>query len=184
MIRRPPRSTRTDTLFPYTTLFRSRRIAAKAKALSNANTFEAVALQWFELKSGWSVEKFNAWRGGRDGKWSPRDSRHWVDRPRSGWSVIHAGDVLRTLERDVFPEIGDLPITEIESPKVLEVLNIIVQRGAIETAQRVCQRISDGYGYAIQAGTAQRNPAANRAKELPEGPPAREEANITQTHKT
>src|SRR3546814_16825112 len=26
MIRRPPRSTRTDTLFPYTTLFRSNRI--------------------------------------------------------------------------------------------------------------------------------------------------------------
>src|SRR3546814_4279869 len=26
MIRRPPRSTRTDTLFPYTTLFRSRMI--------------------------------------------------------------------------------------------------------------------------------------------------------------
>src|SRR3546814_19705970 len=26
MIRRPPRSTRTDTLFPYTTLFRSRSI--------------------------------------------------------------------------------------------------------------------------------------------------------------
>src|SRR3546814_7617499 len=28
MIRRPPRSTRTDTLFPYTTLFRSRRVPA------------------------------------------------------------------------------------------------------------------------------------------------------------
>src|SRR3546814_11573999 len=28
MIRRPPRSTRTDTLFPYTTLFRSLRCAA------------------------------------------------------------------------------------------------------------------------------------------------------------
>src|SRR3546814_9212171 len=27
MIRRPPRSTRTDTLFPYTTLFRSKRLA-------------------------------------------------------------------------------------------------------------------------------------------------------------
>src|SRR3546814_20714992 len=27
MIRRPPRSTRTDTLFPYTTLFRSRTLA-------------------------------------------------------------------------------------------------------------------------------------------------------------
>src|SRR3546814_12151435 len=29
MIRRPPRSTRTDTLFPYTTLFRSRRCARR-----------------------------------------------------------------------------------------------------------------------------------------------------------
>src|SRR3546814_15241532 len=28
MIRRPPRSTRTDTLFPYTTLFRSQRLDA------------------------------------------------------------------------------------------------------------------------------------------------------------
>src|SRR3546814_3389021 len=33
MIRRPPRSTRTDTLFPYTTLFRSRR-DIKRKQLS------------------------------------------------------------------------------------------------------------------------------------------------------
>src|SRR3546814_14483523 len=31
MIRRPPRSTRTDTLFPYTTLFRS-RLAARIAA--------------------------------------------------------------------------------------------------------------------------------------------------------
>src|SRR3546814_16896471 len=30
MIRRPPRSTRTDTLFPYTTLFRSPRYAIAA----------------------------------------------------------------------------------------------------------------------------------------------------------
>src|SRR3546814_9912863 len=29
MIRRPPRSTRTDTLFPYTTLFRSKQIKAR-----------------------------------------------------------------------------------------------------------------------------------------------------------
>src|SRR3546814_9554601 len=30
MIRRPPRSTRTDTLFPYTTLFRSGRVVLNA----------------------------------------------------------------------------------------------------------------------------------------------------------
>src|SRR3546814_10161288 len=31
MIRRPPRSTRTDTLFPYSTLFRSTRIIGQSK---------------------------------------------------------------------------------------------------------------------------------------------------------
>src|SRR3546814_5777490 len=33
MIRRPPRSTRTDTLFPYTTLFRSHRLLGEAQGL-------------------------------------------------------------------------------------------------------------------------------------------------------
>src|SRR3546814_11321194 len=44
MIRRPPRSTRTDTLFPYTTLFRSLRTAerrnASAAALGSANPYQ------------------------------------------------------------------------------------------------------------------------------------------------
>src|SRR3546814_11507228 len=34
MIRRPPRSTRTDTLFPYTTLFRSERSAFRAAVIA------------------------------------------------------------------------------------------------------------------------------------------------------
>src|SRR3546814_20301683 len=38
MIRRPPRSTRTDTLVPYTTLFRSRGVAAPVGALRPAPT--------------------------------------------------------------------------------------------------------------------------------------------------
>src|SRR3546814_9905013 len=43
MIRRPPRSTRTDTPFPYTTLFRSGSIGASAqpadRAIDNRNIF-------------------------------------------------------------------------------------------------------------------------------------------------
>src|SRR3546814_12275811 len=35
MRRRPPRSTRTDTLFPYTTLFRSRQYLAFAEGIAN-----------------------------------------------------------------------------------------------------------------------------------------------------
>src|SRR3546814_17218173 len=45
MMRRPPRSTRTDTLFPYTTLFRS---ASRELAEKN-RPYDAVTLgEWFE----------------------------------------------------------------------------------------------------------------------------------------
>src|SRR3546814_4475249 len=39
MIRRPPRSTRTDTLFPYTTLFRSNRIVRTAHATAFSRAY-------------------------------------------------------------------------------------------------------------------------------------------------
>src|SRR3546814_21060620 len=45
MIRRPPRSTRTDTLFPYTTLFRSRALTqaqlARERAAASAGAAQA-----------------------------------------------------------------------------------------------------------------------------------------------
>src|SRR3546814_5973825 len=44
MIRRPPRSTRTDTLFPYTTLFRSHHAAA-ARGLRRRTAFSAAAFR-------------------------------------------------------------------------------------------------------------------------------------------
>src|SRR3546814_9495222 len=40
MIRRPPRSTRTDTLFPYTTLFRSKSVADNVRAVAKAKGVE------------------------------------------------------------------------------------------------------------------------------------------------
>src|SRR3546814_12263866 len=41
MLRRPPRSTRTDTLFPYTTLFRAQAPACIRNALSVAATWDS-----------------------------------------------------------------------------------------------------------------------------------------------
>src|SRR3546814_11387254 len=43
MIRRPPRSTRTDTLFPYTTLFRSRHYQGALFAEEGARVGQKVA---------------------------------------------------------------------------------------------------------------------------------------------
>src|SRR3546814_4638080 len=55
MIRRPPRSTRTDTLFPYTTLFRSQGVARPRHAglvpASNDQRAPALEARWTpELK--------------------------------------------------------------------------------------------------------------------------------------
>src|SRR3546814_17830347 len=43
MLRRPPRSTRTDTLFPYTTLCRSSVLDLRAKVLAVSTTRSAVS---------------------------------------------------------------------------------------------------------------------------------------------
>src|SRR3546814_1731230 len=44
MIRRPPRSTRTDTLFPYTTLFRSLRVLSVRGEIMASTRFQRLAL--------------------------------------------------------------------------------------------------------------------------------------------
>src|SRR3546814_3709523 len=54
MIRRPPRSTRTDTLFPYTTLFRSRGIAASRQ---EPPTFAIVILRPLPGLAPWRRER-------------------------------------------------------------------------------------------------------------------------------
>src|SRR3546814_4371347 len=46
MIRRPPRSTRTDTLFPYTTLFRSGRAMTRRKPMTLHRAKWTLALLW------------------------------------------------------------------------------------------------------------------------------------------
>src|SRR3546814_21143049 len=55
MIRRPPRSTRTDTLFPYTTLFRSRIDAEDDEEVHLPLHLAIDALRWIEaiFMIGW-----------------------------------------------------------------------------------------------------------------------------------
>src|SRR3546814_15024814 len=55
MIRRPPRFTLTDTLFPYTTLFRSQAIAAFKRAVSEDPD---CALAWAKLSSERAVARY------------------------------------------------------------------------------------------------------------------------------
>src|SRR3546814_21156420 len=59
MIRRPPRSTRTDTLFPYTTLFR---------AVVRDNGGHAVALKW-SMKNVYDVDPGEVFWAASDVGW-------------------------------------------------------------------------------------------------------------------
>src|SRR3546814_11002755 len=72
MIRRPPRSTRTDTLFPYTTLFRSRAGRLPIHPLTlrrNDRAFQTI-LTAVPLSSGARLSSF--WRA--EGISSPGDT--------------------------------------------------------------------------------------------------------------
>src|SRR3546814_7843727 len=57
MIRRPPRSTRTDTLFPYTTLFRSDRIQP---ALHRGHARPVPGYHRLDVPDGLSPQKISA----------------------------------------------------------------------------------------------------------------------------
>src|SRR3546814_13593173 len=66
MIRRPPRSTRTDTLFPYTTLFRS------ARDLAARQQREQAARAQREIDRANKLRQSEQKKGGKD---KPNDSR-------------------------------------------------------------------------------------------------------------
>jgi hypothetical protein len=64
-------------------------------------------------------------------------AREWHTKFKETWSQSHAQVTITRLERDVFPWIGNRPISEIEPPEVLKVLQRIESRGAGETARRM-----------------------------------------------
>src|SRR3546814_16031639 len=65
MIRRPPRSTRTDTLFPYTTLFRSS--IATLPLILGERRFRWLKLDDAEIALEWNDKRQNSWTFGAGG---------------------------------------------------------------------------------------------------------------------
>lgn len=64
-------------------------------------------------------------------------AREWFGKNTHVWTKKHATTVIRRLELNVFPIIGNRPIKLVTAPELLEVLRKIESRGAIETAHRV-----------------------------------------------
>src|SRR3546814_14338098 len=94
MIRRPPRATRTDTLFPYTTLFRSLSYIPLSDRENHS----------FQLSSGmswtrWQISGAAGWTFDRKGKTDgPTANVSATGRLSDGWS-LQAGGGIRPISR-------------------------------------------------------------------------------------
>jgi integrase len=62
------------------------------------------------------------------------------------------------LEADIFPDLGETPLTEISSNDTLTVLRKIETRGVATIARLATQRLSSVFDYAISTLRAQQNP--------------------------
>lgn len=84
-------------------------------------------------------------------------AREWHDHNKQDWKPEHAGTLLKRLENDVFPSIGDVPIKELTPKMLLDTAKGIQKRGANELAKRVIQMSRHIFQYAIITGRAENN---------------------------
>ena len=93
-------------------------------------------------------------------------TRRWHARQAPLWKPHHAADVLESLAREIFPDLGDKPIDQIKAPQIMATLRKVEQRGAIDLSHRLRQRLAAVWAFAIAEGVASFNPAAGLAPAL------------------
>ena len=87
-------------------------------------------------------------------------ARRWHTDNLHRWKENHAARIISDFEKDVFPAIGEIQITEISVSDVKAVISAIIARGATVTAEKVRQWIGAVYQYAAMLEITDRNPAA------------------------
>lgn len=90
-------------------------------------------------------------------------ARKWLDEKvkNSGISKDHAEDIWRSLERNIFPGLGNVPIKEIRPKLLKQHLDPIEQRGVLETLRRIISRLNEIFRYAATEELIEFNPADN-----------------------
>jgi len=94
-------------------------------------------------------------------------AREWFAKRAPNWADSHSSKIMRRLARDVFPWLGAAPVSSITAPQVLEVVRRIEARGAIDTAHRALQNISQVMRYSVATGRAERDPCGDLRGALP-----------------
>ncbi|EAP6908899.1 tyrosine-type recombinase/integrase [Salmonella enterica subsp. enterica serovar Infantis] len=85
---------------------------------------------------------------------------NWFQLKSKSVTSDYANDIWRSLEKDVFPAIGEPPVQQIKARTLVEALEPIKARGALETVRRLVQRINEIMIYAVNTGLIDTNPAS------------------------
>lgn len=85
---------------------------------------------------------------------------NWFALKQASVTDDYAKDIWRSLEKDIFPAIGGIPVQQIKARKLVEALEPIKARGALETVRRLVQRINEIMIYAVNIGLIDANPAS------------------------
>lgn len=88
-------------------------------------------------------------------------AQEWIERYLATKAESHRIRVIRRLEREVYPYLGDRPIAEITAPEILAILRRIEDRGVPETAHRVKQVIGQVMRFGVATGRCQLDPTAS-----------------------
>ena len=75
------------------------------------------------------------------------------------WTKMHGVRILRALESDIFPWVGDRPIRSITAQELLAVLRRMEARGVSNSARRVLQCCGRVFRFAVASGRADRDPS-------------------------
>lgn len=75
------------------------------------------------------------------------------------WSETHADKILTCLKRYVFPTIGAMDITQIETRHLSQLVKVIDDKGVHDVAGRVRQHLTKIMRHAVQQGVIKYNPA-------------------------
>ncbi|MGB5279413.1 MAG: integrase arm-type DNA-binding domain-containing protein, partial [Gammaproteobacteria bacterium] len=86
-------------------------------------------------------------------------AREWHTNQKSKWKTKHAERIMRRLEQNIFPWLGERPISSIKAPEMLKVLRRIENRGVNETVHRALNDCGRIFRYAVATGRADYNPA-------------------------
>lgn len=84
-------------------------------------------------------------------------AREWHSKNLAKWTEKHGLDILTRLEKDIFPEIGHLPVSDITAPKLLNAIRKMEERKAHELARRARGTCEQIFAYGIGTGRVDRN---------------------------